>query len=274
MKSSLLAFAITLVLSLASAFAAENASFDSELKTLVQRVQTKIDRGTTTEFGLAQEFKEFDALVAKYASDSEKATRALFMKGLIYIEVLGDAAKGLEVFQEIETKYPKTEIGEKIGEVIASVKQQAEAQRVNAALVPGKQFPPFEVKDINGNPLSIASSKGKVILIDFWATWCGPCVAKLPKLVAIYDKYHNKGFDIIGISLDREKAAMTSFIKRRKMTWPQYFDGKMWDNKLARQYGISAIPAAFLVDSSGKILARDVTADELEEMLPKLLESN
>ena len=274
MKATPLILAVTLALSLTGLFAAESVSFDSELKSLIQKVQTKINNGTQSEFGFAPEFKEFDTLAAKYSSDSENAARALFMKGLLYVEVLGTPSKAIEIFQEIKTKYPKTEIGKGIDEVIVSLKEQAEAEKINAALVPGKQFPPFEVTDIDGKPLSIASRKAKVILIDFWATWCAPCVAELPGIVSIYNKYHDKGFDVIGISLDQEKSAMTSFIKRKKMPWPQYFDGKIWDNKLAKQYGIFKIPATFLVDSNGKILARDLTAEDLKEMLPKLLGGN
>jgi thiol-disulfide isomerase/thioredoxin len=97
--------------------------------------------------------------------------------------------------------------------------------KLQAGLKPGVVFPDFNEKDLAGEPLSIAKFKGKVVLVDFWATWCGPCRGELPNVLAAYKKYHDKGFEIIGISLDRDENALKSFIKENGMVWPQYFDG-------------------------------------------------
>ena len=138
----------------------------------------------------------------------------------------------------------------------------------------GLKFPGFEEKDVAGKPLSIDNYKGKVVLIDFWATWCGPCVAELPNVLKVYEKHHGKGFDIIGISLDQDEAKLTSFTKQKNMTWQQFFDGQGWGNKLAAKYGVNSIPATFLLDGEGKIIGKDLRGEALEEAVTKALGAN
>jgi thiol-disulfide isomerase/thioredoxin len=108
--------------------------------------------------------------------------------------------------------------------------------------------------------------------VDFWATWCGPCVAELPNVLETYQKYHDKGFDVVGISLDQDENKLKSFILQRKISWHQYFDGKGWENKLAVKYGISSIPATYLLDKDGKIVAKDVRGEELGKAVAKALD--
>jgi thiol-disulfide isomerase/thioredoxin len=130
----------------------------------------------------------------------------------------------------------------------------------------------FELKfsDVHGKKVDLASLKGKVVLIDFWATWCGPCVGEVPNVVATYEKLHEKGFEIVGISLDSDKAKLTSFTKEKKMTWPQYFDGQGWNNKISTRFGIHSIPAMWLVDKEGK-LATTAARSGLEKQVESLL---
>ena len=143
--------------------------------------------------------------------------------------------------------------------------------RIQQTLVVGNKFPDFEEKDLAGQPLSIANFKGKVVLVDFWATWCGPCVQELPNVLRAYEKHHAEGFEIIGISLDQDERKLKDFTKQMKMTWPQYFDGKGWGNKLAGKYGVQSIPATFLLDGSGNIIGRDLRGEALEEAVSKAL---
>ena len=126
-------------------------------------------------------------------------------------------------------------------------------------------------EDLNGHHVDLSGMKDKVVLVDFWATWCGPCVAELPNVLAAYEKWHDKGFDVIGISLDDDRGRLTSFIETKKMTWPQYFDGKGWQNDLAKKYGINSIPATFLIGKDGKVFKTNLRGEDLQNALQELL---
>lgn len=125
--------------------------------------------------------------------------------------------------------------------------------------------------DIADKAIDLAEYKGKVLMIDFWATWCGPCMGELPNVLAAYEKYHAKGFEIVGVSLDEDRDAFDKCIADRKMTWRHHFDGKGWKNEIAVAYGVQSIPATYLVGKDGKIVAVGLRGDKLEMQLAKLL---
>ncbi len=138
-------------------------------------------------------------------------------------------------------------------------------------LAVGNKPIPFKVKDIEGKPLSLDKYKGKVVLLDFWATWCGPCRQEMPNVIKLYDKHHDKGFEIVGISLDSKKDALLSYLKTKGIKWPQYFDGAGWKNSVAMKYRIRSIPTTFLLDRKGKIRYKSLRGRELERAVEKLL---
>ena len=131
----------------------------------------------------------------------------------------------------------------------------------------------FTQNDTLGNPVSLASFKGKYVLIDFWASWCGPCRAENPNLVKAFHNYKEKGFTVLGVSLDNpgKQQAWMDAIHKDELTWTQVSDLKGWSNDVAKQYGIRAIPQNFLLDPSGKIIAKNIRGEELNKTLTELL---
>jgi thiol-disulfide isomerase/thioredoxin len=130
----------------------------------------------------------------------------------------------------------------------------------------------FSVKDLQGVDISPAKFKGKVLLLDFWATWCAPCRQEMPNVKAVYNKYNSKGFEIVGISLDRKRGDLDTYIAKNDISWPQFFDGKYYQNELAVKYGIMSIPATFLIDKKGKIRYKALRGRQLETAVKKLIE--
>lgn len=136
----------------------------------------------------------------------------------------------------------------------------------------GKAFPDLEFESLAGDTINIGQMKGKVVLIDFWASWCGPCVYEMPAVVSIYEEYHGKGFEIVGISLDGDRSALERFMKSQGMKWPQYYDGRGWDNRVSSHFGINSIPATVLLDREGIVRYKGLRSGQLREAVPLLLE--
>ncbi len=133
----------------------------------------------------------------------------------------------------------------------------------------GTEPKPIGADDTAGKAIDLAEYKGKVVLLDFWATWCGPCVAELPNVLAAYEKFHGHGFEIVGISLDQDRAKLDKFVADRGMTWRQQFDGKGWKNDVAVAWGVQSIPATYLIGPDGKIAAVGLRGEQLEQKLAK-----
>jgi peroxiredoxin len=276
MKPSPLPFALAagLFFSTLSPFAAA-ADAKTDLEQLVNKIRSKLGAGRPSEADLAAEITEFDTIFEAHKSEkTEDVARILLMKASVYGELLEDDEKAAGLLKRIKTELPDTALAQRVDGMLAGIARQAEVRKIQKSLSPGNPFPEFSVKDLEGKPLGLTAMKGKVVLIDFWATWCGPCVAELPHVLKAYEKHHAQGFEIIGISLDKEKAQLTSFLTREKMTWPQHLDGEDPNTSLAAKYGIEGIPATFLLDREGKIIEKNLRGEALEAAVAKAVAGN
>ena len=251
----------TLSLQVASAQSFTNTA----LNTLVKEVSAKVKDGKNTESALAPELAQFDTLIAaQKGAKTDESAQIVYMKAMLYLQVFENNDKASALMKDLKDNYADTKYGKNATKVLGKIAQRGETEKSQSAIAPGKEFPDFAEKDLDGKPLSVGALKGKVVLVDFWATWCGPCRAELPNVIEAYKKYHAKGFEIIGVSLDSDRAKLDAFLKQQDgMTWAQFFDGEGWSNKLAVKYGVQSIPFTVLVGADGKIIGKDLRRELL-----------
>jgi thiol-disulfide isomerase/thioredoxin len=214
------------------------------------------------------------SLRAKAQEEPGAIAAALEKNGHELIKEFPKRAEGYELLMQAANQSDESKGASLAKEIVASdapeeVKAQAQGLLTKMDAL-GKPLP-IKFTAIDGREVDLAKLTGKVVLVDFWATWCGPCVFELPHVKDAYDKLHEKGFEVVGISFDQDKKTLEKFVAEREMKWPQYFDGKVWGNDFGKKYGISGIPAMWLVDKKGNL--RDMNArGALEEKVQKLLE--
>lgn len=167
-----------------------------------------------------------------------------------------------ELYNQLDTTVQHSEFGEPIGARLA-------VERKTAI---GAEAPDFTMNDTTGKPVSLSSFRGKYLLVDFWASWCGPCRAENPNVVKVYNQYKDKNFTILGVSLDQTKDAWEKAIRDDHLAWHHVSDLQFWDNSAAQLYGVEAIPANFLIGPDGKIIAKDLRGEALSQKLAQLIQ--
>jgi len=211
----------------------------------------------------AQITKDMDKRTDKYTEEHKTAFVSLLLVQEMFNKFPVDPKKIQSSFDKLSDELKNNTVGKEIKTKLESF----------SAVLPGKVAPDFSAPNVDGKMVSLKESLGKVTIIDFWASWCAPCRAENPAVVALYNEFHAKGLNIIGVSLDRagEDAKWKEAIAKDGLTWTQVSNLKFWEDPIAMKYNVKSIPATFLLDASGKIVAKDLHGAELKAKVAELL---
>ena len=239
----------------------------TELNKQASAIYEAMGDSTLTDEQREAKVKDLDALEAQMAEATTNGISQNITNAVgIYLLKNNYYSMSVEELEPIVAQIPAA----LTDEGIASIKDKVEKLKATAV---GQKFTDFEMQAPDGKAVKLSDyvGKGKVVLVDFWASWCGPCRREMPNLVEAYKKYRNKGFEIVGVSLDRDAEAWKNGIEKLDITWPQMSDLKYWDCEGAKLYAVSSIPHTVLIDGEGIILARGLHGEELQEQIAEAL---
>jgi peroxiredoxin len=215
-----------------------------------------------------EQLASINNLIKTFVTHSESPAASFYALGLGSRTMKQEELKALA--DASSKKFPEHTGLAKIKSMLA-VKAPSATEANNSYALLNKPAPDLTMADVNGKPLSISNFRGKYVLVDFWASWCGPCRNENPNVVAAYNRFKDKNFTILGVSLDQDKAAWQQAIAKDGLTWNHMSDLKQWESEAVKAYGFEGIPFNVLIDPEGKIIASSLRGEELEKKLAEVL---
>ena len=239
------------------------AKFEKDNSSVMQKAQMSND--TVTINKLMKDYKKFQDEMNEYSKKFIKENNDAYLSVLLLENFLMRQYFTPEevklYFEKLDKELLETKSAKNIKKVLDSMSD----------ISIGKPAPNFTAPSPDGKTISLKESLGKVTIIDFWASWCGPCRAENPNVVAMYNELHDKGLNIIGVSLDKDGTKWKEAIAKDKLTWTHVSNLKFWDEPIAKQYNVQSIPATFIVDAKGNIVAKDLRGDALKAKVKEIL---